>query len=214
MDRIKILCSYLEPCSCFADVACDHGYCAEYILKNNLCERTVISDISASSLKKAETLLSEYIESGKCSSVCCDGLKEVAADEVLIAGIGGEEIVKILKEGYIPETFIFQPMKNAEILRSYLIKSGCKIEKDDIFTDGKKFYFIIKGKKEGGTNNYTKAQLEYGRDSLNNPVLKEYLKAEIAKRQEYLKSKMTDENRARLEEKISFMQGVINGEIN
>ena len=46
MDRIKKLCTYLQPCNIFADVACDHGYCAEYMLKNGLCERAVISDIS------------------------------------------------------------------------------------------------------------------------------------------------------------------------
>ena len=97
MDRIKKLCTYLQPCNTFADVACDHGYCAEYMLKNGLCERAVISDISEKSLSKAETLLSVYIKNGRCCAACCDGLEglDVNTDEALIAGIGGEEIVKI-----------------------------------------------------------------------------------------------------------------------
>ena len=74
MDRIQIICSYLKPCYTFADVACDHGYCAEYMLKNDLCRKAVISDVSAKSLEKAEKLLSGYIENGRCRSVCCDGL--------------------------------------------------------------------------------------------------------------------------------------------
>ena len=220
MDRIKILCSYLDKCGVFADVACDHGYCAEYMLKSGLCKDAVISDISEKSLKKAETLLSEYIKAGKCRSVCCDGLEGIGEsigeilDEVLIAGIGGEEIVKILKNAYIPKTFVFQPMKNAEELRAYLVLKECEITVDDIFSDGKNYYFIIKGVNGHGTQSYSKAQLTYGRDSLNSTVFRQYLREEIAKKQSYLKREMTEASRLFLEADVQFMQGVLNGEIN
>ncbi|MDE7305973.1 MAG: class I SAM-dependent methyltransferase, partial [Clostridia bacterium] len=102
MDRIKKLCSYLKPCKSFADVACDHGYCAQYMLKNDFCESAIISDISAKSLSKAEKLLKQFIADGKCRAVCCDGLKLIPkeTEQVLIAGIGGEEIIKILKASF------------------------------------------------------------------------------------------------------------------
>ena len=32
--RIRTLCSLLEKTDVFADVGCDHGYCTEYMLKN------------------------------------------------------------------------------------------------------------------------------------------------------------------------------------
>lgn len=215
MDRIKILCSYLGKCKTFADVACDHGYCAEYMLENGLCESAVISDISDKSLSKAEKLLSRYIKNGRCQSVCCDGLEKIDnADLVLIAGIGGEEIVRILKNSYIPQSFVFQPMKNAETLRAYLIENGCRISLDDIFTDGKNYYFVIKGGGFGNNAEYTKAQLLYGKHSLENPVLKEYLKEEISKKKSYLTRQMTEESRVGLEKAITFMQGVLIGEIN
>ena len=57
MDRIERLCAFLDKCATFADVACDHGYCAKYMLDNGLCERAVISDISEKSMSKARTLL-------------------------------------------------------------------------------------------------------------------------------------------------------------
>ncbi len=215
MDRISQLCSYLKPCKSFADVACDHGYCARFMLKNNLCNRAVISDISAKSLSKAEKLLSGYIAEGKCRSVCCDGLELIPEDteQVLIAGIGGEEIIKILKNSYVPENFVFQPMKNAPSLRKFLLDSGCAIEKDDIFTDGKNYYFIICGLKSGGKNIYTSAQLEYGKDSLKNPVLKAYLEEELAKKQSYLSGEMAEESRRTLQKTIKDIQSVLN-EIN
>ena len=72
--RLLTLFSELEFCERFADVGCDHGYCAEYMLKNGLCKTAVISDISAASLDKARRLLQEYEARGKLVSVCCNGL--------------------------------------------------------------------------------------------------------------------------------------------
>ena len=213
MDRIKKLCSYLSGCKTFADVACDHGYIAEYMLKEGLCESAVVSDISEKCLKKAEILLSEYISAGKCRAVCCDGLKEIDrnTDLIMIAGIGGEEIIKILNEGFIPQSFLFQPMKNAAALRAYLLQNDCFIETDDIFTDGKKYYFVIKGKR-GKLQNYTKEQLLYGKDSLENPVFYDYLKEELNKKKNYLLSDMTAQSRQTLTEQIKDMEEVLKGE--
>lgn len=184
-----MLCSYLDDCETLADVGCDHGYCTLNAFKSGKCKCAVIADVSAKCLAKAETLLSGYISAGKCKSVCCDGLKDIPRDigQVLIAGMGGEEIIKILSEGFIPEKFVLQPMKNAEKLRAYLIKNGCKITRDDIFSDGKFFYFVIKGgRSDDFTENYSELQLRFGRDSLNNPLIKSYAEAELTKRKSHL----------------------------
>ena len=97
--RIRAICAELLPCGVFADVGCDHGYCTQYMLENGLCRRAVLSDISAASLAKAEKLLEGYIRAGIAASVCCAGLERVPrdTDEVLIAGMGGDEIADILE---------------------------------------------------------------------------------------------------------------------
>ena len=211
--RIPSICARLERCAVFADVGCDHGYCTQYMLKNGLCDRAVISDISAKSLSKAQALLSGYISQGRLSCVCCDGLAGVGdADLVLIAGMGGEETVKILREGYIPPSFVFQPMRNAEMLRAYLLSKGCAIEEDNIFRDGK-FYFIIKGRARGGTANYSAAELAFGRDSLKNPLIKEFLTEEEGKIEAWLARPMSGESRAELIGRLNFLKGVHCGEI-
>lgn len=215
-QRIKKLCAYLDACKTFADVACDHGYCTRYMLDNGLCEHATVSDISDKSLSKARALLSGYIEGGRCAAVCCDGLCGIdpATEQVLIAGIGGEEIVNILKNSFIPERFVFQPMKNAETLRRFLIGNGCGITADDVFSDGRNYYFVIKGARGGNTVGYTPARYAYGRDSLNNPVFKDYLRRELEKKREYLTRKMSREQSERLERQVRFMQGVLEGEID
>ena len=35
--RLTELCGELEACRLFADVGCDHGYCTQYMLENDLC---------------------------------------------------------------------------------------------------------------------------------------------------------------------------------
>ena len=146
--------------------------------------------------------------------MCCDGLEKIEGiEQVIIAGIGGEEIIKILKNSYIPQKFVFQPMKNANLLRTYLLQNGCAIERDDIFSDGKNYYFIIKGRLSGDTCAYTKAQSEFGRDSLNNSVLRDYLNIELDKKKSYLTRKMNDKSRADVLGAIAFLEGVLSGEI-
>lgn len=224
MERISYICSLLDKCRVFADVGCDHGYCAKYMLDKNLCQRVIISDISAKSLKKAQTALARYAAEGRVTSVCCDGLYEKErADSALIAGMGGEEIVKILKQGYLPENFVFQPMKNAELVRAYLLENGCELTRDDIFRSGKYYYFIIKGRRAAAQNgeaksgasasSYGKAGLAFGRDSLKNPVLSDFLSEEIAKLEDYLARPVSQESRAELIERYEFLKGVRSGEI-
>lgn len=210
MGRIEILCSYLDCCESFADVGCDHGYCTEYALKSGKCQSAVVTDVSAKCLAKAEKLLKSYIDSGICRAVCCDGLARVPEDteQVLIAGMGGEEIIKILSQGFIPRKFVLQPMKNAPKLRSFLLARGCKITADDIFRDDK-FYLIIKGEREGGSAAYSKSQLFFGRDSINNPVLKEYAREELTKRERHFSSCTDELARKKIAEEISLLTEVL-----
>ena len=67
--RIETLCALLQKARVFADIGCDHGYCTEYMLKNNLCERAIFSDISKGSLLKAKKLLGGYEKAGKATPV-------------------------------------------------------------------------------------------------------------------------------------------------
>jgi tRNA (adenine22-N1)-methyltransferase len=219
MDRIDALCGYLSPCHTFADVGCDHGYCTQYMLKNGLCERAYISDISPKSLQKAERLLKPFLEADRVKAVACFGLEQIppSVDEVLIAGMGGEEIIDILKRGFIPEKFVFQPMKNAEKLRKFLLDSGCDLLRDDLFYCGK-YYFCMTGVRSGDKpltekRSYTQAELKFGKGSLHSPILYNYLAEEIAKKEGYLLSSMSETNRAAVVAEIDYLKGVQCGDI-
>ena len=170
MGRIETVCSHLPRCAVLADVGCDHGYCTRYAFDNGLCERAYITDVSAPSLEKAARLMQKEIAAERCIPVCCDGLDGVGElpDCVLIAGMGGEEIVSILsRAARLPARFVLQPMKNAEKVRAFLVARGARIGTDITFRDGK-FYDLIAGEGEGGTQ-YSAFELRYGRDNLLSP---------------------------------------------
>lgn len=171
--RIDTLCALLEKTDVFADVGCDHGYCSEYMLKNGLCEKAILSDVSKGSLKKAETLLASYLKNGRATSVLGDGFKGVPKEvgEVLIAGMGGCEIVKILSNeryGFVPKKFVFQPMLNADKLRRWLIENGGVLTRDFTFFAEGKYYDVICGRKAEANEkqSYTELEYEFGRENL------------------------------------------------
>ena len=224
--RIKTLCSLLEKVQTFADVGCDHGYCSEYMLKNDLCEKAILSDISKGSLAKAEALLAEYIEDGRAVSVLGDGFLGVPSDvdQVLIAGMGGSEIVSILSDethGFMPKRFVFQPMHDSEKLRRYILENGGYIERDFTFEDVKFYDVIIGGKCEDGVQvldetPYTEAEYEFGRDNL-----KEYPAAFTARIRKLLagldrylaQPNLQEASREDLLKRKARLEGVLNGEV-
>ena len=206
--RIQTICAELPRGKVFADVGCDHGYCAEYMLASGKCERAYVTDVSAASLKKAETLLAEYVKSGRCASVCCDGLSGIPerCDCVLIAGMGGEEIVKILSESGLPEKFAVQPMKNSEKVRRFIVGRGGKIERDFSFSDGGKYYDFISGFGAGG-DCYTDYEYAFGRDNLRAPsrAFYEKIKEEQRKLRAVFGAGMSEKSREEIAERLRML---------
>ena len=224
--RIDTLCSLLTKTDVFADVGCDHGYCSEFMLQNDLCEHAILSDISKGSLQKAELLLASYIEEGCAQSVLGDGFYGVpnTVGLVLIAGMGGSEMVSILsdqKYGFMPKRFVFQPMHDGEKLRRYILENGGYIERDFTFEDGK-FYEVITGGKrvDGGQvcdeRPYTEAEYEFGRENLRTfpEAFVKRMQKLITNIEKYLREpNLQPESRENLLARKQRLEGVLQGEI-
>ena len=209
MDRLSLICAHIPACRVFADIGCDHGYCTAYVFEKGLCERAYVSDISAACLKKAETLLAAEIAAGRCVPVCADGLDGVQdADCVLIAGMGGEEIVRILSRAPLPEHFILQPMHNVEKVRRHLLARGAHIEEDFTFEDGK-FYDLIVGSAAGG-DVYSDFEYRYGRDNLKAPsaAFLRKVRKEADVLREVLAAGVRGEQREALREKLHELEAI------
>ena len=162
--RLKIIASHIKGGKIFADVGCDHGFIAKYVLDNSLAYKVIASDISSKSLLKAKKLLTIYGE--KVEFVVSDGFKNFneIPDEAVIAGMGGEEIVLILESvEVLPNRLILSPQRHQLKVRETLIRKNYKICDDYSIFDNK-FYDIIVAEK--GSDFYTEDELVFGRDNL------------------------------------------------
>lgn len=210
--RLEILFSLITPCNVFADVGCDHGYIAKAVLDNGLANNVIISDISKKSLSKAQTLLKNYKD--KVKSFCCDGVKDFDGepDQIFIAGMGGEEIVKIIKNvKFLPKKFVLCPHKNTFIVRELLLNLGYKLVRDFTFLADLKFYDAIVA--EFGTDTYNLKQLTFGKENLTNYSndFLSYLENQAKKYQKIIDSEeISSTQKKLLNEKLSLILEVLN----
>lgn len=136
-----------------ADVGTDHGYLPVWLLLNGRIESAVAADLRAGPLERARKTAHQYGQSSKISFRLCDGLADIAEDEVntvTIAGMGGETIAAILKAApwtQRDKLLLLQPMTGMPYLRQWLQSHGYAILDEEIIREGKRFYsvWIVKG---------------------------------------------------------------------
>lgn len=211
--RLQVIVSEIPTCLSFADVGCDHGYVAKSVLDCGKCSNVTVSDISAPSLEKAKRLLAPYVASGKVKAVVCDGLSGYEyCQVVLIAGMGGEETVKILSEApFKPQTVVLSPMKNQSKVRRYLEQSGYGIVKDYTIYDSH-FYHIMVAELGFEASPYSDAELEFGRTNLKERQADfiAYLKKELEKARSYEKKVVSPSDKKEFERRITALEELLN----
>lgn len=149
MKRLEVIVSLIRPCDVFADIGCDHGLIARYVSDNRLAGRVYATDISAAALRKAEKLLADC---DNAAFLLGDGFAPLDAngicvDEAVIAGVGGELIIKMLSATRSRPSLVLGAQKNADKLRVYLAADGYNITDDVKVSDDGKFYDIIRAER-------------------------------------------------------------------
>lgn len=200
-ERLEKIFAEIPVCDRFADIACDHGYIAEAMLKSDKCNKAYAADVSDRSLSKAEKLLKSYIAAGKCETFVSDGFKNVPETDVaVVAGIGGILTIEILTAAEnLPETLVLQPMKHSEKVRRAVVSLGYFIKKDYTFKAEGQFYDLIVAVK--GKDFLTEEEAEFGRTNVEEyPAdFREKMAYEIEKINAYCsQDKITEKTKARM----------------
>lgn len=133
-----------------ADIGTDHGYLSELLSRNKSIKKVIATDISQACLDKTNKLILDN-NLDKIETRLGDGLEPIdRADIVVVAGVGGYEIIKMLSNQNITKQnknkcniFVFQPTKNFVELRKFLRDKNYEITEDFIIKSGGKFYPII-----------------------------------------------------------------------
>ncbi len=148
------------------DVGCDHGIISVLLLLENKTKFVIATDISKKCVQKAEVLLKKYGLENRSSTRCANGLGGILPNEnpeqIVIAGMGGSEIVEILSAYTKKSKYLaLQPMKEIPKVREYLTKNGYKIEEDFVIEDRGKFYHLISASI--GKQELSKSEINFGK---------------------------------------------------
>ena len=159
--RLSYVAQEIGKVKSIADIGTDHGILIIYALEHGLADRAFAVDISSKSLAKAKNLACETGLDEMIDFFCGDGLDPLLEipDVIIIAGMGGNEIVKILSNKKLLTKYILVPHQDAKEVRKYLVDNGFCILKDYIIFD-EKFYPIIVA--QPGKCEYSKSEIVLG----------------------------------------------------
>lgn len=152
------------------DIGTDHGYLPAYLIQSGNCERAIASDIAEKPLEYARRTAEKYGVSEKTKLIISDGLNNIPETEpitdIVIAGMGGETIIKILENcpsGLKDKNFILQPMTKADLLRKNLYLLGFKIENETAVQDKDFIYTVMAVKYTGISLEISEKSAEIGK---------------------------------------------------
>ena len=194
-QRLSSVASMVTAGNCLADVGTDHGYVPIYLYERNIIPRAIAMDVNKGPLERAALHIAESGMKEAIETRLSDGLtalKPGEADSVVIAGMGGPLIIRILSaHPEITESLkelILQPQSEISEVRIWLYEQGYEIiEEHMVFEDGK-YYPMFKAVKNPEAEKLTDLEYKYGKTSvLGEPeVLRAYLVREIANKQNIL----------------------------
>lgn len=190
--RLAALAALVPPGARLADVGTDHAYLPAWLLLAERIQRAVASDVNQGPLDRGRETARMYGVAEKISFRRCDGLEGLTpgeADTVVIAGMGGDLIARILQAA--PWTrqvrLILQPMSSQEDLRRWLLENGYGITGETLAREGEKFYQIFTA-TGGEKEDYTPGELLLGRQHPGeaSPHRLAYLEDQIRRRRRAL----------------------------
>lgn len=190
-NRLAAAARFAEGGVNIADIGTDHGYIPVYFAQKGGSGRLAASDIGCEPLMSAVNSARQYDVSDKIEFICADGLRGIdeSFDTVIIAGMGGDNIIDILAASELIQTrrhFILQPQTRIEKLTAWLAENGIRLDDAALAQDSGKLYVILSAysgeKAETDLPEWKKYALAPLTEK-NDPLLPRYL--------EHLKRKLT-----------------------
>src|SRR5690554_2430189 len=155
--RLDFIASLIDKnTNILLDIGTDHGYLIKKAFDNNKIKHAIATDVNELPLNNAKNNLKNY----DVDYVLTDGFKGIdkTFDLVVIAGMGGNLIVSILKDAPTNSNikYILQANNKNDKLRKFLSTNNFKIINEHIIID--KHYYVIlevvRGKMLLNNNDY------------------------------------------------------------
>ena len=149
-SRLSLCASFVRQDSKLADIGTDHAYLPVWLCQNGVCKSAVAADINPEPLSRGQLTIRQAGLEDKVKTRLSDGLKSISADEaddIVIAGMGGELIAKIILDCEYSrdkdKRFILQPMTKSELLIERLCQNGFEILSQDCCVASNKCYTVL-----------------------------------------------------------------------
>ena len=143
--RMEAVAEMVTPGYVICDVGTDHGYIPIYLVESGKNPSALAMDLREGPLSRAVENISAHGLSDKIKTRISNGVEKLEkgeAESVVIAGMGGELVLSILKAD--PEKcrsfkeLILQPQSDVDKVRRYLRHNNYRImDEDMIYEDGK-----------------------------------------------------------------------------
>lgn len=156
--RLTALAELVTEGKRLADIGTDHGYIPIDLCLKGRIPSAIAMDVNAGPLERAREHILEYGLALQIETRLSDGLQKLEpgeADTILIAGMGGGLVIKILTEGKRSmtgtEELILQPQSEIPKVRQYLREQGFTIVDEDMVEEDGKFYPMMKACRQAET---------------------------------------------------------------
>lgn len=184
--RLLAVSEMVTSNSRLADIGTDHGYIPIYLIENKRISHAIAMDVNKGPLNRAKENierhgLGDYIETRLSDGTAALHCGE--ADAVVIAGMGGGLVMKILTEGSgvlgSVKELILQPQSELAFVRRFLQDNNYVIVEENMVLDEGKYYPMMKV-VHGKMDYKREIDFKYGRLLLeqNNECLKSFLEKE------------------------------------
>ncbi len=154
--RLKMIIEKINA-STVCDIGTDHAYIPVQLIKEKRADKVIATDMNKGPLSAARENVNAEGVADRVELRLGDGLSPISegeCDNIIIAGMGGELITAILKNGdkvaKSADKLFLQPMNSQELLREFLLLNGYEILEEDIEVEGFKVYNLIIAKRGKG----------------------------------------------------------------
>ncbi len=149
--RLRLCASMVRSGGTVADIGTDHAYLPIWLARNGLVEKAIAADIHLGPLQKAAMNVKRHLVQDLVDTRLSDGLDQVfahEADDIVMAGMGGETIAAIIQKApwlkQKEKQLILQPMTCAKELREFLAGEGYAVREERAVLSDDRVYSVMR----------------------------------------------------------------------
>ncbi|MFA5761984.1 MAG: class I SAM-dependent methyltransferase [Bacilli bacterium] len=184
--RLKAIAEFIDKCAVVADVGADHGKLLLHLANQGVIAKGYGIENKPGPFRILKDNL-DHQSVAELLPVFQDGITKLEndVDTIVLAGMGGDTIVNILKDGLSNlnnvNTIITDSHTSIGEVRRYIIELDFIIQDEVLVDENRKYYEIIKFIRSDKEVNYSDFEYRRGPIIIKSPEFRQYAKVLIKK---------------------------------